>query len=136
MNYVVDLRLNLVNDFQDSEMGKFDIKHSIQVFPCSHDHISYILSEKSINLTWPPWPLCFLYCYLIHIFWEGHKILRNLHLTFVCMYCRQKQGGDFAKLCGLTNFNGRKKLGRKIAGFFRHVKIVIIRRWKYLNWMF
>ena len=20
-----------------------------------------------------------------HIFWEGHKILRNLHLTFVCM---------------------------------------------------
>ena len=82
-------------------MGKFDIKHSIQVFPCSHDHISYILSEKSINLTWPPWPLCFLYCYLIHIFWEGHKILRNLHLTFVCMYCRQRKGGGFAKFCGL-----------------------------------
>ena len=28
--------------------------------------------------------------YKVHIFWEGHKILRNLHLTFVCMYCRQK----------------------------------------------
>ena len=26
----------------------------------------------------------------VHIFWEGHKILRNLHLTFVFMYCRQK----------------------------------------------
>ena len=26
----------------------------------------------------------------VHIFWEGHKILRNLQLTFVCMYCRQK----------------------------------------------
>ena len=26
----------------------------------------------------------------VHIFWEGHKILRNLYLTFVCMYCRQK----------------------------------------------
>ena len=26
----------------------------------------------------------------VHIFWEGHKILRNLSLTFVCMYCRQK----------------------------------------------
>ena len=24
----------------------------------------------------------------IHIFWEGQKFLRNLHLTFVCMYCR------------------------------------------------
>ena len=26
----------------------------------------------------------------VHIFWESHKILQNLHLTFVCMYCRQK----------------------------------------------
>ena len=23
----------------------------------------------------------------VHVFWEGHNILRNLHLTFVCMYC-------------------------------------------------
>ena len=36
-----------------------------------------------------------------HIFWEGHKILRNLHLTFDCMYCSQKLGEDFAKFCGL-----------------------------------
>ena len=26
----------------------------------------------------------------VDIFWEGHKILRNLHLTFDCMYCSQK----------------------------------------------
>ena len=27
----------------------------------------------------------------VHIvFWEGHKILQNFHLTFACMYCRQK----------------------------------------------
>ena len=26
----------------------------------------------------------------VHIFWEGHKILRNLPLTFDCMYCSQK----------------------------------------------
>ena len=26
----------------------------------------------------------------VHIFWEGHKILRNLHLTFDRMYCSQK----------------------------------------------
>ena len=26
----------------------------------------------------------------VHIFWEGHKILRNLPFTFDCMYCNQK----------------------------------------------
>ena len=26
----------------------------------------------------------------VHIFWEGHKILRNLPFTFDCMYCSQK----------------------------------------------
>ena len=26
----------------------------------------------------------------VNIFWEGHKILRNLPLTFDCMYCSQK----------------------------------------------
>ena len=35
------------------------------------------------------------------IFWEGHKILRNLHLTFVLCNASQKWGGDFAKFCGL-----------------------------------
>ena len=39
--------------------------------------------------------------YKVHIFWEGHKILRNLPLTFDCMYCSQKLGEDFAKFCGL-----------------------------------
>ena len=37
----------------------------------------------------------------VHTFWEGHKILQNLHLTFECMYCSQKLGEDFAKFCGL-----------------------------------
>ena len=37
----------------------------------------------------------------VHIFWEGHKILQNLHLTFDSMYCSQKLGEDFEKFCGL-----------------------------------
>ena len=37
----------------------------------------------------------------VHIFWEGHKILQNLPLTFDRMYCSQKLGEDFAKFCGL-----------------------------------
>ena len=31
--------------------------------------------------------------------------MRNLHLTFVCMYCRQKYGGDIAKFCGLLRIS-------------------------------
>ena len=35
-----------------------------------------------------------------HIFWEGHKILQNLHLTFDWHYIGQKWGEDFSKFCG------------------------------------
>ena len=34
----------------------------------------------------------------VHIFWEGHKILRNLPLTFDRMYCSQKLEENFAKI--------------------------------------
>ena len=33
----------------------------------------------------------------VHIFWEGHKILQNLHLTFDYSTYSQKLGEDFAK---------------------------------------
>ena len=31
-----------------------------------------------------------IFFFKVHIFWEGHKILRNCPLTFDCMYCSQK----------------------------------------------
>ena len=37
----------------------------------------------------------------VHIVWEGHKNLRNHQLTFVLWSASQKNGGDFAKFCGL-----------------------------------
>jgi hypothetical protein len=37
----------------------------------------------------------------VHIFREGHKILRNLHQLFDWQYIRQRIGGDFEKICGL-----------------------------------
>ena len=37
----------------------------------------------------------------VHIFWEGHKILRNLHRRFDWHYIGQIYVGDFAKFCGL-----------------------------------
>ena len=41
------------------------------------------------------------YSVKVHIFWEGHKILGNLHQLFDWYYTGQIIGGDFAKFCGL-----------------------------------
>ena len=37
----------------------------------------------------------------VHIFWEGHKILKNLHRRFVLCSVSQIYVGDLAKMCGL-----------------------------------
>jgi hypothetical protein len=37
----------------------------------------------------------------VHIFREGHKILRTLHRRFDRYYIEQIYSGDFAKFCGL-----------------------------------
>ena len=42
-----------------------------------------------------------IFFFKVHIFWEGHKILRNHHLTFDYSTYSQKFGEDFAKFCGL-----------------------------------
>ena len=44
---------------------------------------------------------CFDKWIKVHIFWEGHKILWNLHQLFDWPYIGQIIGGDFAKFCGL-----------------------------------
>ena len=38
---------------------------------------------------------------LVHIFWEGHKILRNLQQLFVLCTASQIVDGDFSKFCSL-----------------------------------
>ena len=45
--------------------------------------------------------LAFIRCGKVHIFWEGHKILRNLHRRFDRYYIGQIYNGDFAKICSL-----------------------------------
>ena len=45
----------------------------------------------NVSILWPKLPCCLPH--LVHkvlIFWEGHKILRNLHLTFVLCSASQK----------------------------------------------
>ena len=38
---------------------------------------------------------------ILHILWEGHKILRNLHRRLDQYYIGQIYGGDFSKFCSL-----------------------------------
>ena len=65
------------------------------------------ISRKSFNISFfflcGGFPCCFfnLRVSKVHIFWEGHKILRNLHQLFVLCTASQIIGGDFAKSCGL-----------------------------------
>ena len=37
----------------------------------------------------------------VYIFWEGHKILQNIHHRFDRYFIGQIYDGDFAKFCGL-----------------------------------
>ena len=41
----------------------------------------------------------------VHIFWEDHKILRNLHHRFVPCIASQIYSGDFAKFCGILRIH-------------------------------
>ena len=41
----------------------------------------------------------------VHIFWEGHNFLQNLHLNFfVLCSASQKEGGDFAKFFAFSEY--------------------------------
>ena len=43
----------------------------------------------------------YYYFLKVHLFWEGHEVLRNLHLRFDPYYIGQIYGGDIEKFCGL-----------------------------------
>ena len=40
----------------------------------------------------------------VHIFWEGHKILQNLHQLFDWKYIWQIYGGDFVAFSEYLSF--------------------------------
>ena len=62
------------------------------------------------------------YC-KVHIFWEGHKILRNLHRRFDRYYIGQIYGVDFAKICGLLRIYELEQI------FLRKIRIFGIQDW-------
>ena len=65
----------------------------------------------------------------VHIFWEGHKILQNLHssaLYIWLVYMGQIYGGDFAKFCGLLRIHELYKLGASIYAVFISISAVFL----------
>ena len=53
---------------------------------------------------------CAMMVLKVHIFWESHKFLQNLHHRFVLCSNGQIYGGDFAKFCGLLRIYELYKL--------------------------
>ena len=51
----------------------------------------------------------------LHIFWEGHKILRNLHRRYDWHYTGQIYGGDLAKFCGLLRMYELYEIAKEIS---------------------
>ena len=80
-----------------------DLISTIWLFKISSGLNSLLLCTSTFEQL-KKWHQFWVFC-KVRIFWEGHKSLRNLHLTFDCMFCSQKLGEDFAKLCGLLRIH-------------------------------
>ena len=52
----------------------------------------------------------FVWLCKVHIFWEGHKILRNLYRRLVLCSANQIYGEDFVKFCGFLRIYELYKL--------------------------
>ena len=70
----------------------------------------------------------------VYIFWEGHKVLRNLHHRFDLYYIGQIYSGDFAKICSLLRIYELYKLclykaePTELPGFDTYRKVAIINK--------
>ena len=63
----------------------------------------------------------------VHIVWEGHKILQNLHRRFVLCSSGPIYGGGFAKFCGLLRlYELYKKIG-SIFSFILQIRNIWLR---------
>ena len=75
-------------------------------------------NEQSVVILWVSWcknkSFWQRFTCKVHIFWEGHKILRNLHLTFDYSTYSQKLSEDFAKFCGLLRIYELYYVGEKM----------------------
>ena len=81
----------------------------------------------------------------VHIFWEGHKILWNLHRRFVLCSASQIYGGDFTKFCGLLRIYELyltifKRLGQKLWNYYWFLEYIVKGKtkffWNFLTFMY
>ena len=96
------------------------------------------LRGPDFSQVWPsPWIYCFsdfkifaksqplasnfknLFFHKVYVFWEGHKILQNLHSRFDRYYIPQIYGGDFAKSCGLLRIYELWKIWFLVTSIFK-----------------
>ena len=55
------------------------------------------------------WPRI-IFFFTVHIFWEGHKILKNLHLRVDRYYIGQIYSGDFQKFVASSEYMNFTKI--------------------------
>ena len=82
-----------------NSISEYFVACYLQETTVSNSFWTRILIDKSSNFENFPWAVASVY--KVHIFWEGHKILQNLHRRFDRYNIGQIYGGDFAKNCGL-----------------------------------
>ena len=69
-------------------VSNFELTNSLNIYPFSAVFDLMRLKQNEMYIK-------------VHIYWEGHKILRNLQQLFVLCTASQIIGGNFAKFCGL-----------------------------------
>ena len=79
---------------------EFALPELPQIHGGFQNHSNLILAHKS-NFGQINTNLSRFANFKVHIFWEGHKILWNLHRRFDRYYIGQIYSGDFAKICDL-----------------------------------
>ena len=89
-------------------MGCFEVYLEYFIFSLFYFwQLFFFLSRYAKSISWQIcWNTCkytrkTLSSFKVHKFWEGHKILWNLHHTFYWHYIGQIYGGNFSKFCGL-----------------------------------
>ena len=70
--------------------------------------------------------LTFNWVFKVHIFWEGHKIFRNLHLPFDWHYIGHKISQIFVALSEYMNF-----MNKEMASYFLNQKLATLDTVKY-----
>ena len=103
----------------------------VVLFKVHSNNYKKIFSREYIIRQSCPVSLSLVGEFKVHIFWEGHKSLRNLQRRFVLSSNGQIYGGDSAKFCGLLRIYELYPSRTYCAQIYLGI-CVTRRAWKYL----